>query len=398
MLKQNHLMRSESFTQFYKQFIKINSSKHHLQKLTIMTTKVFTLIVAALFFCSLSFATIRRVGYPGIQLSGVDYADLQSANDAANAGDTIQIYSSSATSGTINKQLVIIGFGYNLATNTGLQAIGTSAPSSAAITCGVGSNGTIVEGISGPFQISDLTGSTTPISNITFERCNGSFSFLNYNGYGLISNITIISCVVQSVQFGYNPPGSNPVTNLQIYNCIIEQVTLYDPGTTALIENCVTVSPVYTYSNISLNDAQVLVNNCILGYSNSTANVNTVYNNNFFGDSQPTSLPAGTNNRWGQDWGAIFNRLGGTNDAAGLYNDPTFAENYYILKAGSPAINGGFNGANAATDCGIFGGEAAYVYKLSGVPAVPAIYTLTAPGTAASANPYNITISVRSNN
>ena len=74
-----------------------------------MTTKVFTLIVAALFFCSLSFATIRRVGYPGIQLSGVDYPHLYSADAAASAGDTIQIYSGSATptSGTIDTENIV---------------------------------------------------------------------------------------------------------------------------------------------------------------------------------------------------------------------------------------------------------------------------------------------------
>ncbi len=94
-----------------------------------MQTKFCTLLVAALFISSISFGKIFRVGYNGLALTGVDYADLQSAQDAANAGDTIQIYTSIATNGTINKQLVIIGYGYNFDVNTGLQAIGTDAPS-----------------------------------------------------------------------------------------------------------------------------------------------------------------------------------------------------------------------------------------------------------------------------
>ncbi len=242
-------------------------------------------------------------------------------------------------------------------------------------------------------------GSTTPISNITFERCNGTFYFYNYVSYGPISNVNIISCVLQYLQPYYSGANANPITNLQIYNCIIGGIVLYDAGTTAIIENCVSYSPT-AYGNIgfTLNDAGVLVKNCILTNANSSVNINTVYENNFFGEAQSATLPSGSNNRWNQSWATIFNRLGGTNDAPGYYADASFTENYYILKSGSPAINAGFDAANNPTNCGIYGGEPAYVYKLSGVPAVPAIYKLTAPGTAATANPYNVTISVRSNN
>ena len=69
-----------------------------------------------------------------------------------------------------------------------------------------------------------------------------------------------------------------------------------------------------------------------------------------------------------------------------------------LLKSGSLAIGGGTDLSGNPTDAGIYGGEAAFRYKLSGVPAVPAIYKLTAPSNSATSNPYNITISVRSNN
>lgn len=359
-----------------------------------MTTKICTLLVAAILLSSISFAKIFRVGYNGLALTGVDYDDLQQAHNAAAAGDTIQIYTSSATSGIINKKLVIIGYGYNFDVNTNLQAIGTDAPSRANITFAAGSDGSIVSGVSGTFAVGQV--GTTPISNISFQRCNGVFNFLNYINYGAISNIKITSCVVHGVQFYSSAPSSNPVTNLQIYNCIIGGIiSLQDPGTTAIIENCVSASGA---SVLYLSDAGVVVKNCILGSAQTTTNINTIFESNFFGEAQPATLPAGSNNRWSQDWGVLFNRLGGTDNAPGNPGTVAFNENYYILKSGSPAINGGFDAANNPTNCGIYGGEAAYIYKLSGVPAVPAIYKLTAPGTAASSNPYNVTISVRSNN
>lgn len=363
-----------------------------------MKTKFFTLAIAALFFSSISSAKILRVGYTGLPLAGVDYttAQAQAAQDDASAGDTIQIYGNSISM-TIKKQLVIIGFGYNFDINTNLQAIGTDAPSQVSLILNTGSDGTIVSGVSGNFTISATANATDGISDITFQRCNGAFNLSNYISYGPISNIKIISCVAQNIFRNYSGENAKPITNFQIFNCILADVTLEGSATTASIVNCVSTSPSYGL-NLNLYDAGVLVKNCIFARSNSTVNINTVYENCFFGEAQPAVLPGGSNNRWGQSWATLFNRLGGTDDAIGNYADASFDEDYYILKAGSPAINGGFNAANAPTNCGIYGGEPAYVYKISGVPAVPVIYKLTAPGSAASTNPYNITISVRSNN
>ena len=356
-----------------------------------MTTRFLLLLVSALFLCNISFAKIFRVGYNGLALAGVDYTSVQLAQNAAAAGDTIQIYGTTGNT-TITKQLVIMGFGYNFDANLNLQAIGTNAPSNVFLYFDAGSDGCIVSGLSGTFVIRSLNG--TPISNINFLRCNGSFSLANYIDYGAISNIKIISCVVQGLSRIYTGASAKPIVNLQMYNSILLDVTLSEPGTSAFILNC--VSPITL--SLYLNDAGVLVKNCVLANSGSTNNINTVYENNFFIQAQPAVLPVGSNNRWGQSLANLFNRLGGTGDAPGLYYDVSFDEDYYALKAGSPAINGGFNAANAATDCGIYGGEAAYIYKLSGVPDVPAIYKLTAPGNAATANPYNVTISVRCNN
>lgn len=185
--------------------------------------------------------------------------------------------------------------------------------------------------------------------------------------------------------------------NTQIYNSIIYTANFYDAGSSGSIINCVTASPNYGGGSLNLTNAGFLVKNCIIASYNANS-INTVFENNFFGSNQPATLPSGSNNRWGQDWASIFNRLGGSDDQVAWSNSEKFDENYYVLKAGSPAKNGGIDAANNATDAGIYGGELAYRYKLGGVPAVPSIYKLTAPNSAASSNPYNVTISVRSNN
>jgi hypothetical protein len=353
-----------------------------------MKTRVFALCIAILFISSYSFARIRRVGYNGLPLAGVDYTDFNSAHAASTTGDTIQIYGNQ--SGTSTKQLVIMGFGYNIDNNPNLQAIGTDQPSDLSLTLGLGSANSILEGLSGNFTIST--------SCITFRRCFGTFT-INNNAVAGLSNIRFESCGLQSCNM--NNSSINPVNNTQIYNCVYQNINFYLAGTTGSVINCVTASPAYVGSTLNLNNAGFLVKNSIIG-TYSTTNINTVYESNFFGTAQPAVLPPGSNNRWGQSWSNIFNRVvtfpTANLDQPSYIYDGNFDEDYFVLKAGSPAINGGFDAANNPTDCGIFGGEPVYLYKLGGVPAVPSIYKLTAPGAAASSNPYNVTISVRSNN
>lgn len=347
-------------------------------------------------------AKIFRVNYPGTPLTGVDYADLQSAHDVASAGDTIQIYGNESGFTNISKMIVLLGFGYNFDVHPNLQAVGGDAPSkTSSISFEAGSDGSIVKGVDCFVRI--LSTSGAPLSNITFERCRfTNFQLVNGTSYGAISDIKIIGCEftstnpIYALNFNQNP--GKPVTNLLIDNCILIGCTIYNSGTTVTIENC--VSPTNSSYVFNFNDAGVIVKNCILwDRLSSSNNTNTVYENNFFHEAQPGTLPAGsTNNRWSQDWGTIFNRLGGTSDNPGDPGDVAFDENYYILKSGSPAINGGEDASNNPTDCGIFGGEPANKYVISGVPPIPSIYQLSATLSSGSASPYNITISARGNN
>jgi hypothetical protein len=68
-----------------------------------------------------------------------------------------------------------------------------------------------------------------------------------------------------------------------------------------------------------------------------------------------------------------------------------YTDNHYTLKAGSPAIGAGVSGE----DCGIFGGDGAY--KLSGIPAIPAIFQAVIPATANTGDGITITIKSKTN-
>ncbi|MET0465391.1 MAG: hypothetical protein ABW007_19675 [Chitinophagaceae bacterium] len=328
-------------------------------------------------------ARILRVGYNGAPLTGVDYANLAAAQTGANAGDTIQVYGS-VGSLNVTKKLVFIGFGFNLDIANTLQVNALDIPSSATLSFREGSESSVVEGLQVDINLY--------ISNVTIQRCRGSISL--YNNTAAINNIKVIACALTSMSM-ISSTGF-PCTNFRMSNCIFSgSVSFYLPGSSGLIENCVGSN--YTGGYVNLNDAGFLVKNCILsGYN--TNSINTIFNNNIFDVAQPSVLPLGNNNLWGQPYLNIFDALGGTANAITTYvGNGAFNDRYCILKTGSPGINAGLDGTGAPTDCGIFGGELAYRYRISGIPAVPAIYKLTG-SSATSGNPYNVTISVRSNN
>jgi hypothetical protein len=64
----------------------------------------------------------------------------------------------------------------------------------------------------------------------------------------------------------------------------------------------------------------------------------------------------------------------------------------FQLKAGSPAIGAGVGGV----DMGLFGGSDPYV--LSGLPAIPAIWFISAPSSGSGASGLQVQIKAKSHN
>lgn len=346
-----------------------------------ISTAILILIIAH------SFATIKRIGYWGTPVTGVDYATPALAVAACAAGDSLYVYGS-GWSIDVTKRLVIIGTGYFYASNTpsntnfNANLQNYNAYSGAVIQLYDGSSSTIVTGIVGYVYCN--SSHVSPINNIRISNCywNSLATMLKagmtYDGW------EFSKCYVTS-QFNYNPTTSR-MTNLKILNNIFQSGSLSISsvaGQTGIVENCTFYS--YNQGN-GWGGANLLVQNCIFttsGNAGVTGYNNTVFNNCIF-ETVPSPGVTGSNN--------ILSSVA-NNIYVGLPTQGTATDDgRWALKVGSPALAAGIGGI----DCGAFGGV--NPYKLSGIPAVPAFIKLTAPSTAANTNPYTLTFSVKANN
>jgi hypothetical protein len=367
------------------------------QKTTIMKRiSLLLLIITSTIFTTQ--AGLKRVGYSGAQITSIDFTSLQLAhNDASTlAGDTIQVYPGYVISAfTQTKRLIIIGVGYlttGTNANLNLNVLVTQNPVQIGnVVYDATSNavsGSEYHGISLSFFIIGNIG--TSINNITVQRCSmGSFSGAG-GSVGTISNIKFKQCLTVS-------SGSAP--GIILSNCLIENSILtssqffgnnsFKAGSTFYIKNCTAATLLTSGSTLSFGSFAILVENCFLQSRIISDYANTTFNNCFLTDlSQAPLVPAvtGSNNVFNvnADNGAVF---------VGYPTQGTFSnDGRFVLKAGSPAMGAGTGGV----DCGVFGNI--NPYKLSGIPATPAFYKLSAPSTNTSTNPYQITFSVRSNN
>jgi hypothetical protein len=356
-----------------------NKSRHNKKK-TVMKTKLSAMLIAAMFIMATqpAHAKIRRVGYWGTPITNTDYTDLQSAHDAAAAGDTLLIFPGS-WSATYSKKLVTLGYGYfidtsggNTAANPGLQNI--KGALSISIILAAGSNNCTFEGLDGFTISTDGTGTT--ISGVIVRRCYGNVYLYNANVY---NNWQVLQCYLYNLYLGES--GSTvSISNLTVNNCYVYQMAGYTGITnqTGQFNNCVFYSAYF-------NDGAFVVKNSII-LSGRYQDEGTLYQNCLF-NTDYNSVPSGTGNI-GTDNGTMS-----SNVFVGWQTQGSFSnDGMWALKAGSPAKGTGAGG----TDMGIFGGT--NPYKLSGMPRIPAIYKLTAPSNFTSGTPYTITLSVRSNN
>lgn len=286
------------------------------------------------------------------------------ASNLVLAGDTLYIEGTAVayTPTTLNKKLTLIGAGYLLSgtgANTGLQAMGLSSRIGTMYLDSLGSGSTFI-GLSGTFFCYSST------DDITFTRCEISMQV-----YSTLANTKMANYVINKCFGVISLPGMQ-LENCRITNCIFTGGVDISRAVNGLIRNNVFAS------TASISNSYIC-NNIFLGTVTSLSS--TVKYNIASGAS---TLPAGNNNQNGILATAIFESTGS-------------ADGKYMLKSGSPAIGAGEPINGITPDIGAFG--TADPYRLSGIPAIPTIYSLTVPTSVpSSATSMNITFSTRSNN
>ena len=215
------------------------------------------------------------------------------------------------------------------------------------------------------------SGSAT--DNITLTRCNlnGIGQYYSFTSNTIMAGWKVNKCYISTLNLS-----PLVIQNWEITNNII--TSSFDINNinnfNNLIRNNVLRSSINVYS-------AYFANNIITATTFTTVNV-TVKNN----ISTGTNLPAGNGNINSSSDAALFQGLTGNT-----------TDGQWRLKPGSPAIGAGETISTITPDCGAYG--TADPYRLSGIPAIPTIYSLTVPPSVASnATTMPITISTKSNN
>ncbi|MFT3747317.1 MAG: hypothetical protein QM768_03335 [Agriterribacter sp.] len=340
-----------------------------------MNYKLYTLLsICFLCLSSVTYAKILRVGYTGPQVTGTDYADFQTAHDAAATGDTLLFYPGTNYTGNASKRLIYMGYGYFLSgsdANTGLQLITGTLQLN--ISLNSGSSGSHFEGLGEGGQF--FLNVSEEVNDVVVRRCYNLYLYSTTSSD--CSNWQIIQSYSAQVYPAANG-GTGRFLNLRVENCHISYFILQNltPGSNGQVSNCVIVG------GVDLTGASIYFKNNICQGTSFTGAAGTLFENNLFDFNEGShNITGGTGNQFSVDMSNVF--VGSTGNST---------DGQWQLKAGSPAIGAGSGG----TDCGMFGGT--NPYRLSGIPSIPVFYKLTAPSRTATTNPYTITFSVKSNN
>jgi hypothetical protein len=325
--------------------------------------KVLTLLILTI--ASANAQAVLRVN--NTSGSAAPYTSLAAAITAAGVNDIILLEGTTISYGdhTIAKKVTIIGPGYFLSENTGLQTT-LSEAILGSLTLNAGASGSRIIGLG--FS----SGANINISNVSnIEISNNRFD-TSFGG-----------------QIGFNPgTGANFLVKGNYMS------SLYSNGSYSGI----IVSNNYIARQVVLNPGLV-----DLTFSNNISNNNNfstflnsiVYNNIFIGNPVVFNSTTYTNNVFeqgaiaGADPTNIFN-VAISSLFLGLTGNTT--DTQWRLMVGSPAIGAGIGGI----DCGMYGG--ATPYRPSGIQVGQhTIYSLSVPATVIQNAILNVTVSAKTN-
>ncbi|MCG2614658.1 hypothetical protein LZZ85_10215 [Terrimonas sp. NA20] len=348
--------------------------------------KYLSFLLALVFITSTADARIWRIN----NNIGIN-ADFTTFHEAVNsssvvAGDTLYFEPSTTdyqtNSISVSKRLVMIGPGYFLdPSNTFSPGNPNLQVATADVRLGffridAGGEGSKILGLS-------IVGGVylNATADIVFER-NIFGGYVHFEA-GTVNNVTFR----KNFFYGNAVGNSSSVT---ITNFVCENNIFYNNGHISLDRLSGTGNIFRNNSALNGGNGFVLVNtyiaNNIFGTYGASVLTNSTVKNNFFQMNQPLSGTA-TNNVVSQDMTAVF--VAGTTGSF---------DSRLALKAGSPAIGAGLTvGSVVSPNCGAYGGPDPY--KLSGIPNIPTIYTLTVPTSIPSGTAtMNVTFSTRNNN
>jgi hypothetical protein len=291
---------------------------------------------------------------------GANFQNLADAHAAAVSGDTILINGSTITYPTITvtKRLTLIGTGYFLNENSGLQA-NTEASKVNSVRLSSGSDNSVVQGLH------IVNGISLGASKLLVERCyiTGSTSgggVVRLEGGNQDSSVMRQNFIVSGSDMSSLFGGTN---RFYFYNNYISVPTTQIEVTSGQIFNNI------FSTNLIIENAEF--NNNIQVSGNFTPAGLTHYNN--IGHS--TQFGTANGNQSSVEMGTVFVASGTT-------------DSQWQILAEGPADGGGFGGV----DCGIFDNSLGQAYILSGIPSIPAIYSFSA-----DENLESVSLEVRSN-
>jgi len=325
-------------------------------------------------------ALLRVNNIPGVN---ANFTDLPAAVTAASNGDTIYLEPSATayTGTTISKVLTIIGNGYFMSTpqstiNTGLQANQNVSTINNSINFYPGSAGSTVMGIA----FGTYSSIYVYTNNISVKRNYFYYGYVYINNYNPLTSSyqTLTSCDIRQNLFyaggisyyQFSTTGGASFSGISIQNNIFNSAGIgLQNGMSGFIQNNM-------FDNSNLNVYSFQVNNNIMVGGTFTANNSVSFNN--IGNS--TQFGNANNNQQNVSTASLFTNYSGSGQT----------ETRYTLNPSGPGIGAGFG----SVDVGIFGGPDPY--KLSGIPPVPTIYSISAPATTTGST-LPVTISTRSN-
>jgi hypothetical protein len=296
------------------------------------------------------------------------YTSLAAAITAAGVNDIILLEGSptSYSNQFITKKVTIIGPGYFLNENTGLQA-NINPAIVGSIQLSSGSSGSTIKGLlfTGNLTIGNAS-NINFINNALTDSNSGNVTLL-----GPSSNNDIQGNYFHKIE----GTTSNIITNTIVRNNLIISSVAYNATISlTLVNNTFLITNNTTHSMRN----SVIQNNIFMGTGSFSASGSSIFNNVFVSSSQ-----------LGADGTNIFNVNSST-----LFVGPAgnTSDSQWRLQAGSPAIGAGLGG----TDCGMYGGSSPY--RLSGIATGQhTIYNLQVPATVIQNGTLNVKVSAKVN-